>query len=559
MDIYSNTEIRQLKNFCEKLKIADSENIEQTFQEFFNFLSNEKIDDYLILYASVNHVFINSVLMSLDSKNDNDISELLKWSGSSDNVWSQSCTMDCCELQNPMENYGSPIFSRGEPLFFLRSMDGVKDYEFYVDFNQKITQSLGLHFIHEKSAWCRLNQLGDLEEVIKFKNFSLDENSLYILYIQKETLEEYCTLTNQFLLRMIDFTILSENYSGWQFAREKISINQNGLIGHLEVEDNIGGFFRGIQIVESTAPMKSLVDKAWDIEHKEYVELIVNDIKFNKVHSISCHPDKLDNYFVDTGKPLAMSIAFFNPEVLRKYKSDSDKYIIEGRSITCRGSWWLKSFDVNQQNQVSVYLVDFNRLPYNEQLHWKQYNEKPKGFISERAVKNDFLGEFCDETRNIEILKTLLKEFQKNNCNWWTLRSDDNLSKLQMPLTESKDEWAEEILNLDKLIIEGLEEKKLKIKGKSLGVNIEDKDRSLKIIEKILIHKGFELSHAREIMSVFHEVHNLRSTQKGHSSGNTADIERKEILKKYESFTNHFDFILAKMIESLEILENELK
>ncbi|OBX04049.1 hypothetical protein QV08_12505 [Gallibacterium salpingitidis] len=59
-------------------------------------------------------------------------------------------------------------------------------------------------------------------------------------------------------------------------------------------------------------------------------------------------------------------------------------------------------------------------------------------------------------------------------------------------------------------------------------------------------------------MSVFHEIHNLRSEVKGHSSENTAEQRRKEIIQKYGSYKAHFDNLAINMYESLQILLDEL-
>ena len=110
----------------------------------------------------------------------------------------------------------------------------------------------------------------------------------------------------------------------------------------------------------------------------------------------------------------------------------------------------------------------------------------------------------------------------KKELGWWKLRNKDYLNKLHYPLTQSGDEWAEELLIFDQLVIEGFEEKFLRNKAKELNVNIENKHRSLKLLEYILVAKGFELDCAAGIMSVFHDIHNLRSEVKGHISGDTA-------------------------------------
>ena len=57
------------------------------------------------------------------------------------------------------------------------------------------------------------------------------------------------------------------------------------------------------------------------------------------------------NYFTQSDLPFEMSPAFFHPEVLTRYKSDSDKYTLQDRSISCRGAWHLQTYDINDAGQ----------------------------------------------------------------------------------------------------------------------------------------------------------------------------------------------------------------
>jgi hypothetical protein len=100
-----------------------------------------------------------------------------------------------------------------------------------------------------------------------------------------------------------------------------------------------------------------------------------------------------------------LSPAFFKPEVLLKYKADSDKYSLAGRSISCRGGWSLQTYDINDAGQVHTYLVYLRNLPHEEQLYWKSYNEKPKRTISNRAFTTDFEGTSHTEYDPVESLK----------------------------------------------------------------------------------------------------------------------------------------------------------
>ena len=111
-------------------------------------------------------------------------------------------------------------------------------------------------------------------------------------------------------------------------------------------------------------------------------------------------------------------------------------------------------------------------------------------------------------------------------------------------------------MNLDQLLIEGLEEKWLKRRAQELGRPKDDKLRSLKLLEECLIGFGFETDHAREIMEAFHDVHNLRSKLKGHTSGQEAAQIRKDALRHFGSLRKHFENLCARCDENLEIIMN---
>jgi hypothetical protein len=281
------------------------------------------------------------------------------------------------------------------------------------------------------------------------------------------------------------------------------------------------------------------MDKIWgrlpSEESKKYVSFITMDWKNKIISEITCAPDCLANYFVESNLPFEISPAFFKPEVLRKYKSDRDKYTISDNTISCRGTWYLKSYGVNDAGQVFSYLGDLNKLPYEEQLHWKQYNERPKVGLPKRTIETDFLGKWSDEYNPLISLKEKLRKLSNKEIGWWCLKGDRSLDHMNYPYTDSKDEWAEEILILDQVIIEGLEEKWLRKKAKELGRGKDDKFRSLKLLEECLIGFGFEEDHAHTILSPLHEIHNLRSI-KGHASGEEAAENRKKVLIGYGSF-----------------------
>src|SRR5208337_3989469 len=198
--------------------------------------------------------------------------------------------------------------------------------------------------------------------------------------------------------------------------------------------------------------------------HREYVTFIAEDWRHKRVAEISTDPVATTNYFQanENDLPFELSPAFFRPEVLSKYKTDRDKYTVDEREIHCRAAWTLRAYDVNDAGQVFAYICYLRSLPYNEQLHWKSYNEEPKAFISERAFINDFKGEFVSFQHPRAELLSILQRWQARRVEWWTLRDEDLLHRANAPISASKDEWAEAVMDLSKLVVEGFEVKPLR-------------------------------------------------------------------------------------------------
>jgi hypothetical protein len=249
-----------------------------------------------------------------------------------------------------------------------------------------------------------------------------------------------------------------------------------------------------------------------------------------------------------------MSPAFFNSEVLLKYKADTEKYTLKKRSISSRAGWHLETYDLNKANQVHTYLRYLQKLPYSEQLHWKQYNEYPKATISERAKINDFDGNFYDGYYPVEDLKRKLEKFDRKGVTWWKMKNSSVLESLQPVVTKSVDEWKEEILKLDQILVEGLVKKKLMGKAKELGQNPPAKDRELKLLEWCLLGCGLDQEHAYDALTPLHDTHNLRSVLKGHIPGQTAEQIRSDAVKNFGSLRDHFNDLCERCHESINVI-----
>jgi hypothetical protein len=208
---------------------------------------------------------------------------------------------------------------------------------------------------------------------------------------------------------------------------------------------------------------------------------------------------------------------------------------------------------------VHTYLIYLRDLPYEEQLYWKAHNERPKAPISKRAMQTDFEGCWDFDYDPLNGLKNRLRELHGQQVPWWTLRSEKLLDQVHYPVTSSADEWANEILQFDQLVVEGFETKWLRNKAQTLGRTPDPKLASIKLVEECLVGLGMEEVEAKKLTAPLRMAHDLRSKLKGHASGEQALALKKQVLAEYGSYKNHFHRLCAVSDESIRMIADRLK
>jgi hypothetical protein len=527
------------------------------------FLQANANDDDLVVYAVADHIFFHTVFVPTRKIKNPDVDDLLKWNGNAYSSWglitSNHPTKKIC-LEPPLHSIHSETISSGEQLIFARSFDGLEKDRSYIELLQKFVHISDIHYVRHREAWCMLDENGDLVDMAKIVSLPPAHGRLNgrAVIINRRLLDQYAVLTNSAMVRMFDLTHFTPSrFSSWDQKAREVVTTTGDLIYRRRAQAD-ASYARGVQLIRPKLTKAQLFAESWLIPSsstpKRYASFIAQDLKNNKICEISCAPEALSNYFTKSDKPFEITPAFFRPEVLLRYKADPQKYTVESRSISCRGAWHLETYDINEAGQVHTYLVYLSRLPHEEQQYWRSFNEEPKAPISDRAFKTDFLGEFSDADP-LGQLKHLLGSLDERKPAWWTLRDADLIRQLTSPVTAAPNEWANDVMNLDKAIIEGFEEKYLRKKAQELGRTVPDQMRALKLLEECLIGLNFAPDHAHALLSPFHEVHNLRSEQKGHPAGETARKAREAILEKHKTFRSHFDELCRQCLESLTIID----
>ncbi len=519
-----------------------------TKADFIQFLNDNVRSDHIALYASVRHLFLHGVLVPRAVATSRNIDDLLNWHGNPFDSWSIGFEN---RIGPPLSTFGNRGIASGEQIVFLRSFSGIPEKKPYVEIWQKFIHVLDLHHMREPNAWCRLDRHGDIEEVVKVierPERDTDSGEMAVL-IQHDCLAQYAEMTDSILLFMFDFVpsrALLIDFADPDNSPINLSIQEaeGGMLYRCREENGNLIWAGGVQLSPVSASHSESVET-----HKKYETYLAFNWKNDEIREISCSPNALSNYFTESDLPFGMSPVFFRSEVLSRFKADTEKYKLSARSIDCRGAWHLQSYDINEANQVHTYLVYLAQLPHEEQLYWKAFNERPRAPISERAFETDFQGNFSFFEHNpLASLKEAVSGLQ---VPWWKLRTENEIQWAHYPVTGSNDEWRNEIQRLDRLIVEGLEERWLRRHAKELGASLNDNDRSITLLEKCLMGHGVGKDGAAAVVRPFRELRDHRS-KFAHAAGQEARRLKEQAFESHGGYRQHYTQLVDSCCDSMK-------
>lgn len=521
----------------------------------------------LIIYAGGPYSFVHSVAVPAEALARDGVESLLAWNdgpfhsiasyvsgGGREAIW----------IERGKHHCDAAALDAGVDLIFARTFEGRSDPDrSYFEANQEYTHLAGIHWRPEQNAYCRFDDNGDLEDVISITRHQSRDDVALVTFIWA-ALEEYLSIAGYVLVRMFDFTLLRRGqFTGWRDGPENVISVSDDLSYRQKLQAD-AAYTRGVQIIRprDAREISEQVSSRWGGRNpnREYATFISEDWRHKKIAEISTDPAATTNYFIakDNDLPFELSPAFFKPEVLSKYKTDREKYTVDEREIHCRAAWTLRAYNVNDAGQVFAYICYLRNLPHNEQLHWKSYNEEPKTSISKRAFINDFKGEFVTFRSPRSEVLSILRRWQTRGVQWWTLRDEELLHRANAPITASKDEWAEAVMDLSKLVVEGFEVKPLRAALTSMGQAYDVvKDQTIALLEKLVTANGTAGTLAT--LDGLRRVQHIRSKVKGHAGSSEGKALAQEALAKHGTYGEHFKHICELIVQDLERIESVLK
>ena len=559
-DALSHYEHERLsKRFTELSKCPDDTAVFAEWIEaadHVDFLRQNAKENELVVCALNGQTFIQTAIVSEDKLCSVDESDLLNWTdwfkpaASYDGGWEQD------ELTILRGRYfdDSETLEGAYPLVFIRSFDSVSEGP-YLETLQEYVHLVDAHWVGKRHAYCRLNELGDLDPVITIT--SKNDERQPLASFKREPLEVYLAASNSVMVRTFLFTLFhTKTFKDWSNETEKIFNENDGLIYKQRFEAGHASYTKGVQIIRPDRTREEIFSthrRKGDGDDDEHVTFIAQDLHSGRVMKISTDPATTTHRGdTESSLPCELSPAFFRPEVLSKYKLDRDKYTVETQMVSCRNLWGLR-YDVNESGQVHAYVLDLRRLPHQEKLHWLSCNEKPKAWISSRSVTQDFGGWWSSVIDPVDRVTKVLENWHEAKSPWWRLSDRTLLDGVNTPHADNREEWAEAFLGLSKLIVEGFKVKVIRAALKEKDVHFTKEEKSIVLLRKLIGNLDGLDGPGR--LKGLRLVNSIRLNAKAHASEREARRLADSALREHGTYGAHFNHVCEMIVEELNRIE----
>ena len=314
-----------------------------------SLLQNNAEEDELIIYAGGKYIFIHGVVVNEDNLCPLDQDDLLDWNGNPCSlcagfVWGSE--RDDVWIERSGLIHRTKTLESARQLIFAREFAELQNNEsMYYEVLQEYTHITGIHWNPEQNAYCRFDGSGELEHTVSITSKTTPQD-VSLVSFKREPLEEYLAASQSVLVQMFDFTLGRLGDMNWRYAPENV-IKKTHIFFRQKLDLGKSAHTRGVQIIRprrsDSEIFASIKGEPTGRDESQYVEFLAYDFRNDCIANISTDPNKTANYFQEDKKslPFETSPAFFNAEVLSKYKSDHDKYSIDeqNRTIDCRNAW----------------------------------------------------------------------------------------------------------------------------------------------------------------------------------------------------------------------------
>ncbi len=140
---------------------------------------------------------------------------------------------------------------------------------------------------------------------------------------------------------------------------------------------------------------------------------------------------------------------------------------------------------------------------------------------------------------------------------WWKIDDEDDLRRVNTPVSHSKDEWGTAFLELSKAVIEGFQVTQIRSLLRQKRISFEKDEQSLALLEKLLPAQTGQ-DQGRRRMEGLRLVWRIRSTLVFHRGGSEADLIARDAISQHGTYRGHFEHICNQVADELELIEQLL-
>ncbi len=436
-------------------------------------------------------------------------------------------------------------------------------------------------FVPEKSEYHRIDDDGDIHPIVRI----VQKGDNRLVLIDAHHLKDYLAANQCYLVRYHDHRRravedTSEHIKG-QFVSYPLDDKSSRFELWLCTDIPWKGYKSASRLLGKdvvfpySEPDKRHTWFATGEREEKFATFIIGRDEQGKDIESTCNEDELSNYFTDRGTPHFLTPVFFKKETLVKYYQEPSHYRVSDSGVGCLNLWHLP-IDITEEELVQVWLGDLGRIPYKEQLHWRQFNVVPRGTITRHRWLRDFMAEFADPTDDpIYYFRVAFEETQREA----RARYGEDLFQglddkdrhayetLHLPLTEEWKEFDEQVQALAKVTVDSLNvnllsrESGQKIDGTSIKGSID-------LLGAYLSGIGLTEDIKEQIIQPLRAVQTIRSTGAAHRKGSNFDnaLQRFQLdnlsncakVKKLITDLTRTLSLLAESMRQIEISEGEI-
>ncbi len=524
-------------------------------------------EDQLLIDVASPHIFIHTVAVpTLDLQSVRD-TDLLDWDGGLPSTrigYVYSGAPQDSHVDVADGPWRPAALSRAHSLLYRRTtISNTGSGELQIEVHQEYAHVSEIPCVAPGGRFLLRDENGDLVDIVS-ATLNRESSTPSVVSFYRYPLEQYLAAANLTLVRLFDFNLYDPNTFAMWPRHDPPPIQKDDTLTFRRFEDpGYAGYVRGVQILplsqSRAAIIASLDSGLLPRESGPPLSFLTHDWRHEQVVRVSLDPSATTNYAEKRPRlPYEMSPAFFRPEVLRKYESDSGKYVINGRTITCKDIWELQAIGRNEAGQVHAYLRYLRQLPYSEQMHWRGYNEAPKAQLSPDIIAMDFAGKWTDlksQDAAVSAVTRKLHEWKKMSTPWWICRDESALADIRPMFTQSREEWSEKCRALASVLIEGFDLKWLRHTATECGMKPKPAEGSLMLLRRLVQEtipeaQGSELSGLRELQRA--------RTVMSHTKGRRAHEFLQQIQRRDDGFRGHFDELCSRLKSELDLLSKAL-